>query len=342
MENGGLRALVRSLPKAELHLHLEGTLEPELAFELARRNGVRLPYDSVDELRRAYRFTDLQSFLDLYEGGAQVLRTEQDFYDLTRAYLDRARRQGVVHAEVMVDPQLHTRRGVPVAAVVGGLCAALEEARREHAVTSRLILSFLRDRGADEAMHTFDRARPWLDRFAAVGLDSAEADHPPAAFAEVYAAARAEGLSAVAHAGEEGPPAYVWEALDVLRVDRVDHGVRAVEDPRLLDRLAADQVPLDVCPLSNVALGVVPELGAHALPALMDAGVLVTVNSDDPAYFGGYVEDNYVAVAQAFALDRTAIVGLVRNSFTASLLSRAEIDVHLARLDGLQAAATGD
>ncbi|MDP9430026.1 MAG: adenosine deaminase, partial [Actinomycetota bacterium] len=301
-----------------------------------------LPYDSVDELRRAYRFADLQSFLDLYEGGAQVLRTEQDFYDLTRAYLDRARRQGVVHAEVMVDPQLHTGRGVPLAAVVEGLCAALEQARREHAVTSRLILSFLRDRGADEAMHTFDQARPWLDRFAAIGLDSAEAGHPPAAFAEVYAAARAEGLSAVAHAGEEGPPAYVWQALDVLRVDRVDHGVRALEDPRLLERLATDQVPLDVCPLSNVALGVVPDLGAHALPALLDAGVLVTINSDDPAYFGGYVEDNYVAVAQAFALDRAAVVALVRNSFTASLLSRAEIDGHLARLDGLQAPAAGD
>ena len=335
MDDTELRALVRSLPKAELHLHVEGTLEPELAFELARRNGVQLPYDSVDALRDAYEFTDLQSFLDLYEGGAEVLRSEQDFYDLATAYLSRARAQGVVHAEVMFGPQLHTARGVPVGAVIEGLSAALQEAHHEHGTTSRLILSFLRDRGPDDAMRVFDQARPWLDHVAAVGLDSAEAGHPPGAFADVYSAARAEGLAAVAHAGEEGPPEYVWEALDVLRVTRVDHGVRAVEDPRLVERLAADQVPLDVCPLSNVALNVVPGLGEHPLPVLLDAGVLVTINSDDPAYFRSYLEENYVAVAEAFDLDRAAVVGLVRNSFSASWLTPSEAGPHLTALDRL-------
>lgn len=335
MDVADLRSLVRSLPKAELHLHIEGTLEPELTFELARRNGARLPYDSVDELRAAYEFTDLQSFLDLYEGGAEVLRTEQDFHDLALGYLDRAHMEGVVHAEVMFDAQMHTARGVALGAVIEGLCAALDEAQGEYAMTSRLILSFLRDRGPDEAMRTFDDARPWLDRLSAVGLDSAEVGHPPGRFGDVYAAARAEGLAAVAHAGEEGPPEYVWEALDVLRVRRVDHGVRAVEDPALVERLVAEQVPLDVCPLSNVALNVVPGLARHPLPALVQAGVLVTINSDDPAYFGSYVVDNYVAAAQAFGLDEAAMVGLARNSLNASLLSHTEIATHLARLDAL-------
>jgi adenosine deaminase len=335
VDEAGLRALVRSLPKAELHLHIEGTLEPELAFGLARRSRLQLPYDSVEHLRAAYEFSDLQSFLDLYESGGAVLRSDEDFHDLASAYLDRAHLQGVVHAEVMFDPQMHTARGVPLGTVIEGLSAALDEAGQKYGITSRLILSFLRDRGADDAMRTFDAARPWLDRIAAVGLDSAEVGHPAAAFRDVYAAARAEGLAAVAHAGEEGPPAYVWEALDVLQVDRVDHGVRAVEDARLVDRLAADQVPLDVCPLSNVALKVVPDLAAHPLPALMEAGVLVTINSDDPAYFGGYVEENYVAVAEAFDLDQSAVVGLVRNSLTASLLPRSEVAAHLARLDEL-------
>jgi adenosine deaminase len=330
-----LREFVRSLPKAELHLHVEGTLEPEAAFELARRNGVRLPYDSIEDLRRAYAFTDLQSFLDLYEGGAAVLRTEADFRDLAKAYLDRANTQGVVHAEIMFDPQMHTERGVALGSVIEGLSAALEDARLERGTTSRLILSFLRDRGPDAAMRTFQEARPWLDRIAAVGLDSAEVGHPPAAFREVYAAARAEGLAAVAHAGEEGPPGYVWETLDTLGVVRIDHGVRAVEDPRLLDRLAADQVPLDVCPLSNLALKVVPDLASHPLPALMDAGVLVTINSDDPAYFGGYVEENYVAVGSAFDLDASTLAQLAGNSFTASLLPRDEVEAHLARIDSI-------
>jgi adenosine deaminase len=238
----------------------------------------------------------------------------------------------------MFDPQMHTERGVPLGTVIEGLCAALDEARDEHAMTSVLILSFLRDRGAEAAMQTFEDARPWLGRFGAVGLDSAEAGHPPGPFREVYAAARAEGLAAVAHAGEEGPPEYVWEALDVLRVARVDHGVRALEDPRLVERLAADGVPLDMCPLSNVALKVVPDLARHPLPHLMDAGVVVTISSDDPAYFGGYVEDNYLAVAEALRLDRPALAHLVRNSLTASLLPRADVAAHVARLD---AAALG-
>jgi adenosine deaminase len=331
-----VRTLVRSLPKAELHLHIEGTLEPELAFELARRNGAELPYDSVEELRAAYDFRDLQSFLDLYEGGAQALRTEQDFRDLARSYLDRAHAEGVVHAEIMFDPQMHTERGVALGTVIEGLSAALDEARAEHAMTSVLILSFLRDRGAEAAMRTFQDARPWLDRIAAVGLDSAEVGHPPGPFRDVYAAARAEGLAAVAHAGEEGPPEYVWEALDVLGVARVDHGVRALEDPRLVERLAEGRVPLDMCPLSNVALKVVPDLARHPLPTLMDAGVVVTISSDDPAYFGGYVEANYLAVAEALGLDRPALVALARNSLTASLLPRAEVAAHLERLDAAE------
>ena len=339
--DGGLRGLVTALPKAELHLHIEGTLEPELAFDLARRNGVALPYDSVEDLRAAYAFTDLQSFLDVYEAGGAVLRREEDFHDLAAAYLDRARAQGVTHVEVMFDPQMHTARGVPLGAVVEGLSAALDEAGRDHGLTSVLILSFLRDRGPQEAMRTFDEARPWLDRVGAVGLDSAEVGHPPAPFADVYAAARAEGLAAVAHAGEEGPPAYVWEALDALQVSRVDHGVRAVEDQRLLDRLAADRVALDVCPLSNVALKVFPDLSAHPLLALLDAGVLVTINSDDPAYFGGYVAENYVAVAEQFGLDHAAVVALVRNSFDASLLPPAERAAALAGVDAAAAAHEG-
>ncbi|MDP9431468.1 MAG: adenosine deaminase [Actinomycetota bacterium] len=333
MDENELRDLVRKLPKAELHLHIEGTLEPEMVFEMARRNGVWLPWASVEDLRRAYDFSDLQSFLTVYQGGGAALRTEQDFHELARAYLDRAHADGVVHAEMMFDPQMHTERGVPLAAVVEGLSAACDEARRAHGMTTSLLLSFLRDRGPEAAMRTLQAARPWLDRVAAVGLDSVEVGHPPGQFADVYAAARAEGLAAVAHAGEEGPPEYVWEALDVLQVRRIDHGVRSVEDRRLLDRLAESQVPLDVCPLSNVALKVVDEMGRHPLPALLDAGVVVTVNSDDPAYFGGYVADNYVAAALAFDLDRDTVITLARNSLRAALLEPSELDAHLARFD---------
>lgn len=294
-----------------------------------------LPFATEEELRAAYSFTDLQSFLDLYYALMAVLRTEDDFADLADAYLARARRQGVRHAEIFFDPQAHTARGVPVGTVVDGLTRALDAAPRRHGITTRLIMCFLRDEGPEAALATFESARPYLDRIAAVGLDSAEVGHPPAAFREVYRRAREAGLKCVAHAGEEGPPAYVWEALDVLGVDRVDHGVRSMEDPELVARLAADQVPLTVCPLSNLRLRVVDRLADHPLPAMLEAGLLVTVNSDDPAYFGGYVDDNFTAVRDALGLDAETLRTLARNSFRASFLDEetrarylAEVDAH--------------
>lgn len=323
------------IPKAELHLHIEGTLEPELAFALAERNGVELPYASQDELRAAYSFTDLQDFLDLYYALMAVLRTEDDFADLANAYLARARAQGVRHAEIFFDPQAHTARGVAIGTVIGGLSRALDAAERTYGITTRLIMCFLRDESAESALETFESARPYLDRLTAVGLDSAEVGNPPLKFREVYARAREAGLKCVAHAGEEGPPAYVWEALDVLGVDRVDHGVRSLEDEALVARLVADQVPLTVCPLSNVRLRVVDRLEHHPLRAMLDAGLLVTVNSDDPAYFGGYAGDNFDAVRDALRLDDAALRTLARNSFRASFLDEGtraaylkEVDVH--------------
>ncbi|MFF3558736.1 adenosine deaminase [Streptomyces sp. NPDC002574] len=313
-----------TIPKAELHLHIEGTLEPELAFALAERNGVTLPFASADELRRAYAFDDLQSFLDLYYALMAVLRTEQDFADLADAYLARAAAQGVRHAEIFFDPQAHTARGVPIGTVVEGLARALDGSRERHGVSTRLIMCFLRDESAASAMETFGAARPHLHRIAAVGLDSAEVGHPPVKFREVYDAAAAAGLRRVAHAGEEGPPAYVWEALDVLGVDRIDHGIRSMEDPDLVARLARDQVPLTVCPLSNVRLRCVAALAEHPLPAMLDAGLLVTVNSDDPAYFGGYAGDNFDALRDALALDEDTLRRLARNSFRAAFLDDEE------------------
>ncbi|MFJ5216035.1 adenosine deaminase [Streptomyces sp. NPDC088354] len=313
-----------TIPKAELHLHIEGTLEPELAFALAERNGVTLPYASADELRRAYAFDDLQSFLDLYYALMAVLRTERDFADLADAYLARAAAQGVRHAEIFFDPQAHTARGVPIGTVVEGLARALDGSRERHGVSTRLIMCFLRDESAASAMETFEAARPHLHRIAAVGLDSAEVGHPPVTFREVYDAAAAAGLRRVAHAGEEGPPAYVWEALDVLGVDRIDHGIRSMEDPELVARLARDQVPLTVCPLSNVRLRCVAALDEHPLPAMLDAGLLVTVNSDDPAYFGGYAGDNFDALRDALALDEDTVRRLARNSFRAAFLDDEE------------------
>ena len=319
-----LEEYVRSLPKAELHLHIEGTLEPELLFELARRNGVALRYPDVEALRRAYQFTDLQSFLDIYYEGAAVLRTAQDFHDLAHAYCERARADGVRHAEVFFDPQTHSQRGVPMGAVVEGLGAAFAEAEREWGLTSRLILCFLRHLSEEEALKTFDEAEPYLDRIAAVGLDSSERGNPPSKFARVFARARAAGLKAVAHAGEEGPPEYVWEALDVLKASRIDHGVRAEEDPRLMERLAKEAVPLTVCPLSNVKLCVFETLERHNLRRLLERGLCVTVNSDDPAYFGGYVAENLVASAQALGLGAAELERLARNSIEASFLPEAD------------------
>ncbi|MFD7920451.1 adenosine deaminase [Streptomyces sp. NPDC059740] len=320
------------LPKAELHLHIEGTLEPGLAFALARRNGIELPYADEAELRRAYDFEDLQSFLNLYYALMDVLRTEEDFADLAHAYLARAREQGVRHAEIFFDPQAHTSRGVPLATVIEGLGRALDEAPERYGITTGLILCFLRDESAESALATFEAARPHLHRLTAVGLDSAEVGHPPVKFTEVFALAREAGLRCVAHAGEEGPPAYVWEALDVLGVDRVDHGVRCMEDPALVDRLRTDRVPLTVCPLSNLRLRVVDDLADHPLPAMLDAGLLVTVNSDDPAYFGGYAEDNFTAVRDALHLGPATLRTLAENSFRAAFLDEAVRERYLAEL----------
>ncbi|MFE5212588.1 adenosine deaminase [Streptomyces sp. NPDC056600] len=312
------------LPKAELHLHIEGTLEPELAFELAARNGVTLPYASVDELRAAQAFEDLQSFLDLYYACMAVLRTERDFEDLANAYLRRAAAQGVRHAEIFFDPQAHLSRGVEMGTVVEGLGRALAASEANHGVSTRLIMCFLRDESAESALETLELARPYLDRITGIGLDSAEVNHPPVKFQEVYAAAAALGLRRVAHAGEEGPAAYITEALDLLGVERVDHGLRCMEDPALVERLVRERIPLTLCPLSNVRLRAVDVLEDHPLPAMMDAGLLCTVNSDDPAYFGGYAGDNFDAVRDRLGLDEDRLRELARNSFLASFLEDDE------------------
>ncbi len=322
-----------ALPKAELHLHIEGTFEPELIFALAERNRVRLPYASIEALRRAYEFTDLQSFLDLYYAAMAVLRTEADFAELAHAYFARAREQGVVHAEIFFDPQAHTARGVPFATVIDGLWSALRESEARYGITSKLIMCFLRDQSADSAMHALEQALPYGERIVAVGLDSAEAGNPPSKFARVFERALAEGWKTVAHAGEEGPPAYVWEALDLLKVSRVDHGVRSLEDPRLVARLRDERIPLTVCPLSNVKLRVVDTLRDHPLGRMLDAGLVATVNSDDPAYFGGYVGDNLREVAAALALPDDALRTLARNSFEAAFLDAKTRQAYLARLD---------
>jgi adenosine deaminase len=334
-----LERFVRALPKAELHLHLEGTLEPELLFELAGRNHVRLPYASIDDVRAAYSFTDLQSFLDVYYAACDALRTERDFHDLTVAYLDRVADDGARRVEVFFDPQTHTARGVPMGAVVEGIVAGLEEGRRRHGITSGLILCVLRHLPAGDAMATYEAALPFRAYLLGVGMDSGEAGNPPSRFTDVFARARADGLHLVAHAGEEGPPAYVVEALDVLQVERIDHGVRSVEDPELLARLARDRVPLTVCPLSNVALRVVDRLEDHPLPALLEAGVAVTINSDDPAYFGGYLGDNYVATQAALGLDADTMVDLARTSLEACFVDADERAGLVAELDAYVASA---
>lgn len=314
------------IPKAELHLHIEGTLEPELAFALATRNGVELPYADTEELRKAYLFDDLQSFLDLYYSLMAVLRTEADFEELADAYLARAAAQGVRHAEIFFDPQAHTARGVPIATVIEGLGRALDRSEERHGVSTRLIMCFLRDQSADSALETLRAAEPHLDRIIGIGLDSAEVGHPPAKFKEVYEAAAALGLRLVAHAGEEGPPAYITEALDVLRVERIDHGLRCMEDPELVERLVRDRVPLTLCPLSNVRLRAIDVLEEHPLPRMLDAGLMCTVNSDDPAYFGGYVDDTFHAVREALGLDQERLRTLARNSFEAAFLDRDAAD----------------
>jgi adenine deaminase len=329
--------LARELPKAELHLHIEGTLEPELMFRLAGRNGVKLPFASVDDVRRAYVFSNLQSFLDIYYAGCSVLVTEQDFYDLTWAYLERASAEGVRHAEIFFDPQTHTGRGVAFETVITGIHRALHDARRRLNLTSGLILCFLRHLSAESALGTLREALPYAEWLIGVGLDSSEVGNPPGKFREAYARAREVGLLPVAHAGEEGPPEYISEALDVLGVRRIDHGVRCLEDERLVGRLVEHQIPLTVCPLSNVKLRVFPELRQHNLKRMLDRGLLVTVNSDDPAYFGGYIGENFSQTSWALKLDEDDLIRLARNSFVASFLSeeaKAGYLGELARIAG--------
>ena len=319
-----LPALLRAIPKAELHIHIEGSLEPELIFALAQRNGLSLPYPSVEALRSAYAFTNLQSFLDIYYAGASVLLHEQDFYDMARAYLARAAADNVVHAEIFFDPQTHTARGVPIETVINGLHRACEDARSLLGISSSLILCFLRHLSEEEAFATLDQALPLQDKFIGVGLDSSELGHPPEKFARVFARCRELGLHLVAHAGEEGPPAYIWSALDVLKVERIDHGVQAFQDSALMQRLAQDRVPLTVCPLSNQKLCVFPDLKNHNLRQLLDAGLCATVNSDDPAYFGGYINDNFTQVFAATGMTARHAYQLASNSFEASFASEAD------------------
>jgi adenine deaminase len=329
-----LPALLRAMPKAELHIHIEGSLEPELIFALAQRNGVAIPYASVEALRAAYAFTDLQTFLDIYYAGASVLLHAQDFEDMAMAYFQRAAADNVVHAELFFDPQTHTARGVSFETVVTGLTRACERAQRELGVSSALILCFLRHLSEDEAFATLAEALPYRHQFIGVGLDSSERGHPPEKFARVFARCRELGLRLVAHAGEEGPPAYIWSALDVLKVERIDHGVRCVEDPALVQRLVATRMPLTVCPLSNVKLCVFKTMAEHNLAALLDAGLCATVNSDDPAYFGGYMNQNFVETFAALpALTARHAWQLAANSFEASFIDEATRRALMARLD---------
>ena len=329
--------LIAALPKTELHLHLEGSFEPELMFAIAQRNQIAIPYASVADLRAAYRFNNLQAFLDIYYAGASVLQTEADFYDLTYAYLTRVHAQRVVHVEVFFDPQTHTDRGVPFVAVVTGIRRALEAGARDYGITHRLILSFLRHLSEEAAFATLAEALPhrdWIDGF---GLDSSELGHPPRKFERVFARCRALGFPVVAHAGEEGPPAYIHEALDLLQVVRIDHGNRCLEDPALVERLVQLQMPLTLCPLSNKALQVVPDLRDHPAARMLAAGLLATIHSDDPAYFGGYLTENFIALADALDLTARQIVTLVKNGFRASWLPEADQRRWLAEIDRIAA-----
>ncbi len=327
-----LRTFATGLPKAELHLHLEGTLEPELMLELAARNGVPLPFASADDARAAYEFNDLAAFLDLYYAGCAVLVTEQDFYDLTYAYLSRVAAENVRHVEPFFDPQTHTARGIAFSTVADGILRALDDGLRDLGITSRLIMSLLRDRPTESAALALEEARPYGERIVGVGLDSAEVGHPPELFAEIFAEARRRGYHVVAHAGEEGPPSYITGALDSLGAERIEHGVRCLEDPELVDRLAAEQIPLTVCPLSNIRLRIFPEMAKHPLRRMMDAGIAVTVNSDDPAYFGGYLADNYIAIASALSLGPRDLIVLAETSFAASFLSDEEKVRHITEV----------
>jgi adenosine deaminase len=328
-----VQQFVQFMPKAELHIHIEGSLEPELIFELAKRNKLSLPYQSIEELRSAYAFTDLQSFLDIYYAGASVLLHEQDFYDMAMAYLQRAVNDHVIHAEIFFDPQTHTDRGVPIANVINGLHRACVDAQKKWNFDASLILCFLRHLSEDAAMQTLEQAMPHRHQFIGVGLDSSEVGHPPEKFARVFAKAKALGLHVVAHAGEEGPPAYIWSALDVLLVERIDHGVQSDQDEVLMERLIETRMPLTVCPLSNQKLCVFSDLQQHNIGRMLDAGLCVTINSDDPAYFGGYINDNFVQTFEALGLDEKAAYQLARNSFEASFVSSKQKNKWIAQLD---------
>lgn len=337
--DAALRTLLQRMPKAELHMHIEGSLEPELIFSLAERNGVALPYSSVEALRQAYAFTDLQSFLDIYYAGASVLLKEQDFYDMAWAYLQRAHDDNVRHAELFFDPQTHTERGVAFETVINGLHRAIQDAQEKWDISASLIMCFLRHLSEEDAFATLEQSLPYHDKFIGVGLDSSERGHPPEKFARVFARCRELGLHLVAHAGEEGPPEYIRTALDLLQVERIDHGVRCLEDAELTARLARDKVPLTVCPLSNVKLCVFDRPADHNLVRLLDAGLMVTINSDDPAYFGGYVNENYLQMFDALPLGREHAQRLARNSFEAAFLDPARKQALLAEVDRFFAGA---
>ena len=326
-------ALARVIPKAELHIHIEGSLEPELIFALAQRNGVQLPYADVEALRAAYAFTDLQSFLDIYYAGASVLLQEADFYDMAWAYFERAKADHVIHTEIFFDPQTHTARGVPMATVIQGLSRACADAQAKLGISSALILCFLRHLSEAEAFATLEAALPYREHFIGVGLDSSEVDHPPEKFVRVFARCRELGLRIVAHAGEEGPPEYIWEALELLQAERIDHGVRCLEDPVLVAELAKRRTPLTVCPLSNLKLCVVDDLADHPMKQLLDAGLCATVNSDDPAYFGGYLNANFEQTVRALALTEADVIKLAKNSFEASFVSEAQRAAMVDALD---------
>jgi adenine deaminase len=328
-----IEEFIAYLPKAELHLHIEGTFEPELMFEIARRNKIGLKYNTVDELKAAYNFNNLQEFLDIYYSGANVLVEEQDFYDLTWAYLLKIQSQNVIHTEIFFDPQTHTSRGIPFSKVISGIHRALENGREKLGISFHLILSFLRHLSEEDAFKTLDEALPYRSLFSAFGLDSSEKGHPPNKFERVFAKVREEGFRVVAHAGEEGPPEYVWEALNLLHVSRIDHGNRSLEEPALVAELVKRQIPLTICPLSNLKLKVVKDMTKHPLSEMLEKGMLATVNSDDPAYFGGYMNENYSAVAEALNLSKEQIVQLAKNSFTASFLDANEKEKLMGKVE---------
>ena len=333
---------IEGLPKVELHLHIEGSLEPELMFALAQRNKIDIPFKSVEEVREAYNFSNLQDFLDIYYQGMNVLQKEQDFYDLTMAYLERVAKQNVVHTEIFFDPQGHTSRGVPFKTVLDGITRALADGEKNLGISSKLIMSFLRHLSEEDAIKTLDEAMPYKDKIFAVGLDSSEKGHPPSKFERVFAKAGAAGLKIVAHAGEEGPPEYVWEALDKINVNRVDHGNRSLEDDKLVARLVKDEMPLTVCPLSNLKLCVVKDMKKHPLKKMLDLGLKATINSDDPAYFGGYMNENFKAVTDALGLNKKDLETITRNSIEASFLERKQKDALLKKLDDYMKTAAND